>query len=467
MSSATPPPSKGCRECKKLHRENKLLSTRIAHLEGLLEEARRSAKRQAAPFSKGEPQRKPRRPGRKPGAAYGRKATRPIPTQAGEVFVASLPAVCPSCGGDVEAQSIADQYQTDIPLSRPLIRRFHIHVGVCCKCGQRVQGRHPLQTSDALGAAASQLGPRAVALAADMNKELGLSYGKVKSIFASHFGIFVSRGGLCTALHRCACKGQPTYDGLVEAVRSSPVVSPDETGWKVAGLLCWLWAFVTPQVTVYAIFDGRGYDEAARILGSYFAGTLVRDGWAPYRKFTFAEHQTCLAHLLRRCHEMIEAAGCGTARFPHAVRRILLAALLLRDRSLHKEVSRHGLLVAKGRLAVRFDRLLRGRIEHKPNRTFLKHLTNEAPHLLTFLGRDDVPATNYQAEQAIRPAVVNRKVWGGNRTWRGAQTQQVLASIIRTLRQQGRDPFPVLEEILCSLGPLRLELVPQANGPPR
>ena len=33
----------------------------------------------------------------------------------------------------------------------------------CAACGRRVQGRHPLQTSDALGAAAAQLAARAVA----------------------------------------------------------------------------------------------------------------------------------------------------------------------------------------------------------------------------------------------------------------------------------------------------------------
>lgn len=466
MSATTRRTSGKCRGCKVLRRENLLLSKRVTRLEGLLEEARRSGKRQAAPFSKGEPRRQPRPPGRRAGAAYGRKAHRPIPTQAGEVFDAPLPDACPSCGGAIDAQPTADQYQTDIPPPQPLIRKFRVHVGACRACGVRVQGRHPLQTSDALGAAASQLGPRAVALAADMNKGLGLPYGKVKSVFASHFGIAVSRGGLCTALQRLARQGQPTYDGLIESIRASPVVSPDETGWKVGGLRHWLWAFVTPQATVYAIFDGRGYEEAASILGPDFAGTLVRDGWAPYRKFALAKHQTCLAHLLRRCHEMIETADRGAARFPHGLRRILLAALLLRDRRACGEVLAHGLVVAKGRLAARFFRLLQGRIVHKPNATFLKHLTNEAPHLLTFLGRDDVPATNYQAEQAIRPAVVNRKVWGGNRTWQGARTQQVLASILRTLRQQGRDPYPIFEGMLRSPVPQRLALVPSANGPP-
>jgi len=73
------------------------------------------------------------------------------------------------------------------------------------------------------------------------------------------------------------------------------MVAPDETGWRVGGRLHWLWAFATPDTTVYAIHPGRGFPEAASTLGADFAGVLVRDGWAPYRRFTQAAHQTCLA----------------------------------------------------------------------------------------------------------------------------------------------------------------------------
>lgn len=34
----------------------------------------------------------------------------------------------------------------------------------------------------------------------------------------------------------------------------------------------------------------------------------------------------------------------------------------------------------------------------------------------TFLRESGIEATNWPAEQSIRPAVANRKVWGGNRT---------------------------------------------------
>ena len=53
-------------------------------------------------------------------------------------------------------------------------------------------------------------------------------------------------------------------------------------------------------------------------------------------------------------------------------------------------------------------------------------------------------ATNWRAEQALRPAVVNRKSWGGNRSWKGAHSQQIAISVIRTARQQDADPIELM-----------------------
>jgi transposase len=51
-----------------------------------------------------------------------------------------------------------------------------------------VQGRHPLQTTDALGAASTHLGPHAVALIVLLNKYLGLSHGKIAALLRDWFG---------------------------------------------------------------------------------------------------------------------------------------------------------------------------------------------------------------------------------------------------------------------------------------
>jgi transposase len=450
-----------------LRRVIEFLKTEISRLRELLEKSHRSGKRQAAPFSKGDPKSNPKRPGRKPGARYGRRGRRPIPDHVDAVVEAPLPERCEHCAGELELLAVQPQYQTELPPIRPHVTRIDVAVGRCRCCGRRVRGRHPLQTSDALGAAASQLGPRALALAAHLNKGLGLSFGKVSALYATAFGIVVTPGGLCLALHRLARAGEPTYQALVVAIRQAPVDAADETGWKVGGLLQWLWAFVTLRATVYAIQAGRGYDEAARILGEDFAGTLQRDGWAPYRQFTQATHQTCLTHLLRRCHDILETSQRGAARFPHAVQSVLQGALELRDRRDAGEISPHGLAVVRGRLEARMDRLLAWQPTETENRKLVKHLRNERSALFTFLRHPEVEATNWWGEQAIRPAVVTRKVCGGNRTWPGAHTQEVLMSVLRTCHQQSVDFYHLTEDLLHSPKPIvATQLFSSTHGPP-
>ena len=444
------------RDKAKLIEERDHWKRRSEHLEKELEAARRAGRRQAAPFAKDRPQGRGGRPGRRAGAEYGRQGRRRPPTQADETHVAPAPTSCPDCGGAVALDRVASQYQEDLPEVRPLVRRFDIEVGHCSQCQRRVQGRHALQTSDALGAAAAQLGPNVAALVVELHTELGMPLEKVVRVLRTQFGLSVTKGGLVQLLHRTADAAAPAYAALREQVRCSPVVTPDETGWRVNAILHWLWAFATPETTVYAICDGRGFAEAAAVLGPDFAGVLVRDGWVAYRGFKKAPHQTCLAHLLRRCKDL--QAAHPDSPWAGAVQAVLRDGLALRDRSNAGEISEHGLASARGRLAARLGRLIDTAPPLAAAERFAKHLANEFPAVFLFLCDPSIDATNWRAEQAIRPAVVTRKVCGGNRTRRGADTQQVLASVVRTARQRNLDPRSLITTMLCAPEPV----VPEA-----
>lgn len=285
-------------ERQRLRRENEKLKEE-------LETARRAVYRQAAPFSRGTRAAAPRRPGRKAGASYGRRGQRCAPRHIDETYDAPLPPQCPRCQHHVRLQRVALQYQEELPVQRPVVRAFRVQIGECTHCHRRIQGRHALQTSDALGAAAVQLGPQAVAFAVLLNKRFGLPYGKIADLLRDRFGLFITRGGVVQAVQRAARQAQPTDATLCDTVRGSPVVTVDETSWRVDADLQWLWAYVTPETTVYAIQPGRGLAQAARVIGLDYAGVLQRDGWQSYRCFRAALHQTCLAHLLRRCRVLL------------------------------------------------------------------------------------------------------------------------------------------------------------------
>jgi len=183
-------------QIEKLQRENERLQRENDRLRKELEAALRAGKRQAAPHSRGRVKAKPKRPGRKPGRNYGQQACRPTPSRVDQTIRVPLPEQCMRCrSDDIEFQYEAAQYQEEI-VRRTIVRRFDIAVGKCRGCGRRVQGRHPLQTSDAVEVGTVQLGAEAVALAAILNKQMGLSLGHTQQVLAYGFGLKVSGGGL-------------------------------------------------------------------------------------------------------------------------------------------------------------------------------------------------------------------------------------------------------------------------------
>ena len=209
-----------------------------------------------------------------------------------------------------------------------------------------------------------------------------------------------------------------------------------------------MWTAATPDTTVYRIAASRGTDVVYEMLGEEYAGIVVRDGWALYRQLMKAEHQPCLAHLLRRCGEILEPAHGRAREIPRAVKAILHDALEVRRHRDGGEWNERRVARELARLESRLDALLdRPSITRPDNRRLLGHLRTERDALFTFLRHPGVDSTNWRAEQAIRPAVVNRKVWGGNRTPRGARTQEVLTSPMQTCRQRGVNVLDYLADI--------------------
>jgi transposase len=431
------------------------LRQEVARLTAELDAARRSGKRQAAPFSKGPPKPHPRRPGRKPGKRYGKKGHRqpPPPAKINEFHQAPLPERCPHCQGTVEPQEVQYQYQWELPLE-PICRQFAIPIGRCTQCGARVQGRHRLQTSDALGAAAAQLGPRAQAAIAWLNKRLGLSHGKIVEVFTQLFGIPLTRGGSAQIVLRAGRRCQPTYAGICDSVAGSPWLAGDETGWKVGGFPAWLHVLVGKDATCYAIDPRRSVGVQARLVGADYSGTVIHDGYSSYnRRFCRATHQQCIRHLIHRLEKVLKTARGRAHDFPRQILELLNYSLGLRDEFRLGHLTDNDLADSYLGLLCYLDTLVRRRRTNPANRKLARHLQRHLREWFWFLLDPHVDATNYRAEQALRYGVVNRKVWGGNRTAPGSVAQAILMSVLETARRQGHNPLEFLQNILLDTPP--------------
>jgi len=437
------------------------LEARIAELEQQLDDHQRRGKRQATPFSKGAPKAEPKTPGRKQGHLA---VHRPKPTRITRTLEAALPPQCPQCGGAVIEDSVRAQYQEDMP--RPIatvITQFNVHIGHCANCARRVQGRHPEQTSDALGSAAVQLGPNVLALGAELKHDLGISYGKVARFIRLTFGLDADASSFARAEQRLAQDFAPTYADLQTQLRTSAVAHADETGWKIGGHSAWLWVFTNEPVSLYTIEPHRDHDVVERIRGRDFAGVLSTDCFLAYDPLTY-DKSKCVGHLLRRCATLIEGGNAAAVRFSEQAARLLRGALNLKARK--ATLSEHGYGVACGRLEAALDRLLERSYRQADTVRFVKLLRQQRPYLFTFLYVDAVAPTNNAAERELRPAVIIRKTNGCNRSPRGATVHAVLASVIRTAHKHGHDFVDLTKRVLQQPTQVIVHLCSSAPAPP-
>jgi transposase len=77
----------------------------------------------------------------------------------------------------------------------------------------------------------------------------------------------VSLSGVAGTEHEMSVALAAAHAEAVAAVRAAPVKIVDETGWKQASRLCWLWATVTETVACLQVHACRGWDGLRVLLG--------------------------------------------------------------------------------------------------------------------------------------------------------------------------------------------------------
>jgi transposase len=333
-------------------------------------------------------------------------------------------------------------YQTDLPPIVPIIRQFKIDTGTCPACRQRWQGRHPEQTSDALGAAGNTLGPVVLTMAAEMKHRLGVSYRRICDFLQTYCQLKVCPAAFIRAEQRLANLAKPTYDLLREALRQSHVVHADETCWRVGRHNAWLWVFSSKAATIYVIRTGkgaRGHQVPEDILGPDFDGYLVVDGLKSYDVLEVAKGR-CNGHLLRRCKELRDTVTTQEQPQVAALSSLLQEPIELAGRRDELTPAGYGRRVQE--IENRLDNWLDANLRQpslSPELNRLDdHVRAHRGEWLVFLHEAQVPPTNNHAEQMLRPAVITRKLGGCNKNLLGALAHSILASLMVSCHRQGK-----------------------------
>ncbi|MDB6135374.1 MAG: Transposase family protein [Verrucomicrobiales bacterium] len=413
-----------------------------------LREQLRAAKRPGAPFSKGPGPGTPKKPGRHQGKGWSERPGEPVPGPADQFEELSAPLDspdCPQCGARLEMSERAGTVEDTPAQPVRIIRRFRVEHGACAVCGWSGRGRHADLASGQHGATAHGTGPQVMARALTLHYHDGLPLCKVPAVIRAATGIALSQSALTQAAAALCAPGavlRTAYDGLREAVRTSPVVNTADTGWRIGGAAAFFIGFFTPLLAVFQLRRRHRDQEVVEMPGACFAGLLGTDRSVSYdaEALDSIEQQKCLSHLLKNLSAAEETKTGRAKAFTRELKATLREAVKLwrdhREQACAPEQYRQ-----RGRMIrQRIDRQLRDRRLRDPDNQRLLDgigLQHDNGRVLLFLERPEMKPTNNRAERGLRGAVIARKVSHCSKNERGARTCEVMKSITATLALRG------------------------------
>lgn len=439
-----------------LSNENKILKRKLSDLTAQLRrETSKSKPPQPLPpsFVKANVQpRAPRKPGRKLGHVA---ALRPMPQTIDVHQDVPLPVdksgqpSCPHCHTQLSDVREHLRHVEELIPFKLRTTCYHTAGGYCPSCRKRVESRAEDQPP-AADVPHGQLGLNALATAAVMRVCYRMPLRQITRLFAHLPGIALSPGAIVKQLKRLSQWLEGQYHRLKLVLRAAGVVHADETGWRTDGHNGYLWTLTNANHTLYHIDRSRSGKVIVELLGQAFGAmgdqTLVSDFYTVYDRFD-GPQQKCLVHLLRELRDTIaKRPELASHEFFHRCKRLVQQMLKLKTQ--RERLSKADYTRRVDRLDKRLDELAHMDWGDPDAERLGKRLYKYRDKLTTFLHKDEVDGTNNAAERALRPAVVMRKITGGSRSTSGAKAWSILASVMRTAEQQGRDVLETIKTLL-------------------
>ena len=303
----------GCRErderIRALEGRTAHLEQRVRDLEAQLREALArlgtNATNSSVPPSANPPQApKPvvKAPtGKKSGAQPGHTAhlKRRLPPERLTHVVPFVPGRCERCHEPLPAHpGPGDPEPTwhqvaELPEMAARVTEYQGHFRTCPCCG--TLNHAPIPS----GRKAHSVGPRLAAALAYLAGSHHVSQRGLEEIAEDVFEVPLSVGTVANLQAQMSAALAPAHAEALAAVGAADVKNVDETSWKLAGQLCWLWVAATGTVAAFLIHAQRGWDALVALLGEQVQGFIGSDRWSAYGRLSPFCRQVCWAHTIR------------------------------------------------------------------------------------------------------------------------------------------------------------------------
>jgi transposase len=415
----------------------------VAALKAELAQRNKTPQNSSLPPSTQHPHAKPVNPkskskkkrGGQPGHA---KHERPlIPTDECDEVIPLKPTECRRCGTKLagkDREPIRHQVW-ELPEIKPIVTEYQRHRLSCPGCGGTTCAALPD------GVPTGQSGPKLIAFVTLLMACFRQSKRRTSLFVTSVLNI-----PCCPALtvkHQAIATEalRPAYAELVAALPAQPQLNGDESPTKEGPVKSWLWTFVAPAFTVFALRGSRAATTIRELLGETFAGVMSCDRAKMY--WQCGRLQWCWAHLKRDVQALIDSEDRQVKRLGHDLMRPTQELFRHWSRCRDGTITRRGFERLMQPIRQEIDSLLlRGAASENPRLTGMCwELVDHRAWLWTFLDVEGVEPTNNAAERALRHAVIWRKLSFGTQSAAGSRFVETLLTTIETCRQQQRNAF--------------------------
>lgn len=371
----------------------------------------------------------PRQESKKLGPPVGHKGTsRKKPEKVDRTVVLKLDA-CPYCDGEIsELEQTRERYTEDIVPLTLFVTRYVIKQGYCKKCGKIVYPEVPEVIDNC------HFGLHFLLYITYLRYVMNLPDNKITTLLNDIYDAKVSEGTIVEYLKRAAQIFGDEYERIKEQMKELKTCHYDDTGQRVNGMNRWLWIFISNEVMLYYTSKSRSKKVVVEILGDGYDGVTVQDFYPSYDQAPGLK-QKCWSHLITDARDLAEKKKPppDAKEFHEGLQRIYKDA-----KEAVKQLSTEG--ERSNVYEVFVDRLkifaAKG-WQHYDVKRLAKRALKYSGELFTFILMPGVEPTNNCAERALRPCVVQNKIWGCHRTDAGAKNRDILMSVIGTMKLQG------------------------------
>jgi transposase len=371
---------------------------------------------------------------------------------------------CPVCGGALSpvAEGGVTRQQVAELVDKPVeVIEYQRSLYRCCQCGWQGRSALPVGCREDFS-----YGALLSSLVGWLGYGGNLPWRKQRYLVETVFGIPLSQGSLAKMHQWFAQSLQPSYEQWWDWIQQPGVRCVDETSYPLNGVLHWMWVATSETVCVLFFAPTRSSAEVKALLGEHFDGILSSDCWSAYSPQAAQLKQKCLTHLERDLQALSESCSAANRELARRVFLVLKTARYAYRQYHQGEITLAQLQQQRPNVEAQLEKA----VNYPPQGGWATDSTRMAKRLrryekewFTFLEHPEVKPDNNDAERAIRPVVIHRKVSGGARSHWGAQVVAMMFSFLETMRLQGKNAVEELSKILSDpeRSPPQLMLKPE------